>query len=67
MVDSKLYIEKGAALTGANNIVTAIILYFRRLDYLGTLAVIFTAVISTLVILRPKGRKRTEEHDGIDS
>jgi multisubunit Na+/H+ antiporter MnhB subunit len=62
-----VFIEKGESLTGVKNMVTAITLNLRRLDYLGALAAVFTAVISTLVVLRPKGRKRTDERDGIDS
>jgi multisubunit Na+/H+ antiporter MnhB subunit len=54
---AKIYIEKGSAIAGAGNLVTAITLNFRRFDSLGMIAVIFASVIGTLVILRSKGRK----------
>ncbi|MFH1710232.1 MAG: hydrogenase subunit MbhD domain-containing protein [bacterium] len=54
---AKIYIEKGAGLSGQTNLVNAILLNFRRLDLIGMLALVFTAVAGTLVILRSKGRK----------
>ena len=67
MRTAKVYIEQATLPTGATNLVSAIILYFRKLDLVGTLAVIFAGVFGTLVILRPKGRKKLDERDGINS
>lgn len=45
------YLKDGMAETGAVNIVTAIILEYRAFDTLGEATVLFTAVISLLLIL----------------
>jgi multicomponent Na+:H+ antiporter subunit B len=58
---AKTYIEKGAGAAGTGNLVTAITLNFRRFDSLGMLALIFTSVIGTLVILRSKGRNKAKQ------
>ncbi len=53
---SQQYITEGFAISGAANIVTAILLDFRAYDTLGEATVIFAAIIGALVILRKKGR-----------
>ena len=57
------YIVKGMELTGATNLVAAISIAFRKIDILAATAVLFTAVIGILSILRPKGRKKPDERD----
>ncbi|MBN1894090.1 DUF4040 domain-containing protein [bacterium] len=51
------YLDRGLALTGAANIVAAIILDFRGYDTLGEATVLFTAVVGTMTVLRKTGRK----------
>jgi multisubunit Na+/H+ antiporter MnhB subunit len=51
------YIATGLKLTGAANIVAAIILDFRAYDTLGEATVLFTAVLGVLTIVRRVGRK----------
>ena len=46
------YLENGPALTGASNVVTAVLLDFRAYDTLGEATVILTAIVGALVILR---------------
>jgi len=58
MKTAKIYIEKGTMLAGQTNLVNAILLNFRRFDSIGLLALAFTAVVGTLVILRSKGRNK---------
>ena len=53
---SQQYITEGFAISGAANIVTAILFDFRAYDTLGEATVIFAAIIGTLVILRKKGK-----------
>ena len=53
---SQQYITEGFAISGAANIVSAILLDFRAYDTLGEATVIFAAIIGTLVILRKKGK-----------
>jgi len=53
---SQQYITEGFAISGAANIVTAILLDFRAYDTLGEATVIFAAIIGTLVIIRKKGK-----------
>lgn len=57
------YISRGFDVTGAANIVSAILLEFRAYDTLGEATVIFTAIIGAIVILRRKGRTDNERHD----
>jgi multisubunit Na+/H+ antiporter MnhB subunit len=52
------YIDQGLPLTGAANLVAAIILDFRGYDTLGEATVLFTAVAGTVAVLRSVGRKR---------
>ncbi len=56
MKSAKIYIENSAG-AAAENLVTTVALKFRRFDSIGMVAIIFTSVIGTLVILRQKGRK----------
>ena len=51
------YIEQAKSAPGATNLVTAVLLNFRRFDAVGMVALIFTSVIGVFVILRSKGRK----------
>jgi len=53
---SQRYITEGFAISKAANLVTAILLEFRAYDTLGEAAVIFTAILGAIVILRKKGR-----------
>lgn len=52
------YVEEGLERTGAANLVGAVILDFRGYDTLGEAAVLFTAVMGVIVVLRKIGRKR---------
>jgi multisubunit Na+/H+ antiporter MnhB subunit len=51
------YVRDGLALTGAGNLVAAVILDFRGYDTLGEATVLFTSVIAVLSVLRKVGRK----------
>jgi multisubunit Na+/H+ antiporter MnhB subunit len=51
------YIRDGLELTGAGNLVAAVILDFRGYDTLGEATVLFTSVIAVLAVLRKVGRK----------
>lgn len=53
---SKDYILNGLKMTGSTNLVTAITLNFRSYDALGEAAVLFTAIIGVLVIVRKVGK-----------
>lgn len=57
MKAANFYIEKLSGAAGTANIVTAILLNFRRFDSIGMLALIFSSVVGVFVILRPKGRR----------
>lgn len=61
----KKYLEEGTSKTGAVNLVTAVILDFRAYDTLGEVAVLFTAVIGIMAVLRRPGRKKIEEKDNV--
>lgn len=56
---SKNYLEQGLNKTGATNLVTSVILDFRAYDTLGEAAVLFTAIIGALAVLRKIGRKKS--------
>jgi len=64
---SSKYIEYGLDKTGAANMVSSILLDFRAYDTLGEAAVLFTAIVGALAILRAKGRKKVNERDDEDS
>lgn len=51
------YIAKALSMTGAANIVAAIILDFRGYDTLGEATILFTSVIGVLAVLRGAGKK----------
>lgn len=51
------YLKYSAPLTNTADVVTATILDFRAYDTLGEVAIIFTAVVGVIVLLRQKGRK----------
>ncbi|MTI46920.1 hydrogen gas-evolving membrane-bound hydrogenase subunit E [Sporosalibacterium faouarense] len=52
---TKRYIEKGPQETGALNIVSAIILEYRAFDTFVEAIVLFTAIISVIIVLRNVG------------
>ncbi len=52
MTVSRWYLEQGPALTGATNVVMAILLDFRAYDTLGEATVILTAIVGALAIVR---------------
>jgi multisubunit Na+/H+ antiporter MnhB subunit len=52
------YLEEGLKVTGAANLVGAVILDFRGYDTLGEATVLFTAVIGVITVLRKIGRKK---------
>jgi multisubunit Na+/H+ antiporter MnhB subunit len=54
------YLAKGKELTGATNIVAAIILDFRGYDTLGEATILFTAVMGVLAVIRKVGRINEE-------
>lgn len=56
---AKVYINEGLSLTGASNLVAAVILDFRGYDTLGEATVLFTAVVGVMAVLRKVGRKKS--------
>ena len=52
------YLKLGLEKTGATNLVAAVILDFRGYDTLGEAAVLFTAVMGVIAVLRHQGRKK---------
>ena len=52
------YLKLGLAKTGAANLVAAVILDFRGYDTLGEAAVLFTAAMGVIAVLRKTGRKK---------
>lgn len=52
------YIAKGVEATGAANLVSAVMLDFRGYDTFGGAAVLFTAVVGVVVVLRKIGRRK---------
>jgi len=50
------YVSDGLELTGAANVVSAVLLDFRAYDTLGEATVLFTALIGAFVLLRRKTR-----------
>ena len=55
---AEVYIDQGLPLTGASNIVAAIILDFRGYDTLGEATVLFTSVAGVVAVLRKVGGKK---------
>jgi multisubunit Na+/H+ antiporter MnhB subunit len=58
VVPALWYLRHAPALTGATNVVTAILLDFRAYDTLGEATVILAAVVGTLAVLRPGAKPR---------
>ncbi len=56
---AKTYVDQGLALTGASNLVAAVILDFRGYDTLGEATVLFTSVVGIIAVLRKVGRKQS--------
>lgn len=56
------YLEKGKEETGADNVVTAMIITYRGFDTLGESCVLFLAVASVMILLQ-RDEKNTEEKD----
>lgn len=55
---SDFYVTEGAAKTGMENVVAAIMLNFRSLDTLGEATAIFAAVVGVLAVARAVGRTK---------
>ncbi len=55
---SSYYIENSLEMTGAANIVSAILLDFRAYDTLGEITILFTSIVGAIAVLRKVGRKR---------
>ena len=56
---AQVYVDQGLSLTGASNLVTAVILDFRGYDTLGEATVLFTSVAGVVAVLRKVGRKKS--------
>ena len=54
---AQYYLDQGLNLTGASNLVAAVILDFRGYDTLGEATVLFTSVVGVMAVLRKVGRK----------
>jgi len=61
---SKAYLENALKQTGSRNVVTAILADYRSFDLLAAGAVLFTAVIGAVALLRREGRKEPRETPG---
>lgn len=55
---AQIYVDQGLSLTGATNLVAAVILDFRAYDTLGEATVLFTSVAGVVAVLRRVGRKK---------
>ena len=55
---SSYYIDNALDLTGAANIVSAILLDFRAYDTLGELTILFASIVGAAAVLRKIGRKK---------
>lgn len=49
---SKRYLDEGLKETGAQNLITGVILDYRAFDTFGESTVLFTSVISVLILLK---------------
>jgi multicomponent Na+:H+ antiporter subunit B len=56
---AQVYVDEGLSLTGASNLVAAVILDFRGYDTLGEATVLFTSVAGVVAVLRKVGSKKT--------
>jgi multisubunit Na+/H+ antiporter MnhB subunit len=54
------YVTKGAAETGAANLVSSVILDYRAYDTLGEITVLFTAILGSFTILRIRHQAKAE-------
>ena len=59
---SRWYLENGPGLTGASNVVMAILLDFRAYDTLGEATVILAAIVGAAMVLRRPARKTPGEN-----
>lgn len=59
----KKYLSEATTATGAVNVVSAVVLDFRAYDTLGEVAVLFTAVIGIMAVLRQTGKKEAGRED----
>jgi multicomponent Na+:H+ antiporter subunit B len=55
---AQYYIDQGFTVTGAGNLVAAVILDFRGYDTLGEATVLFTSVAGVIAVLRKVGRTK---------
>jgi multicomponent Na+:H+ antiporter subunit B len=55
---AQYYLNQGVTVTGASNLVAAVILDFRGYDTLGEATVLFTSVAGVVAVLRKVGRKK---------
>lgn len=53
-----IYLKDCLSLTGAGNVVTAILIDFRAYDTLGEVTILFTALIGVLALLRRQAHKK---------
>ncbi len=58
MMAGSYYIDNSLEMTGAANVVTAILLDFRAYDTLGEVTVLFTSLFGAAAVLRKIGRKK---------
>ena len=57
------YLDHAKDATGATNVVTAVLLDYRAYDTLGEAAIIFSAIVGALVVLRKIGRRHDEGNE----
>ncbi len=57
------YIEKGAAETGAANLVASVLLDYRAFDTLGEVTVLFTAILGAFTVLRIRSKSKKSGED----
>jgi len=62
MTVSQAYLDNALQMTGAANVVMAVLLDFRAYDTLGEATVIFAAILGAYAVLRKIGRKRDAGH-----
>lgn len=63
---SKFYLDQGAKISGAANLVSSIMLDFRVYDTFGEATILFTAVLSVMTVMRRKARKDVNEPESKD-
>jgi len=62
---SKTYIKYSMERSDVPNMVSSILFNFRSADTLAALAVLFSAVVGVLAVMRPKGKKGPDERDDV--